>query len=124
VGTRGTPGVALRREMGAGAQATCGGSGVFLSQETGAGAQATRGGPGAALSREVGTTPPPLLPRLSWAVRAWRRPDQAVVASTRPPPYSGCHPPLHDFDDHDHIDLDYLGIKGLSSACGTCRFLL
>jgi hypothetical protein len=69
------------------------GPGVSLSQETGAGAQATRGGPGAALSREAGTTPPPLLPRLSWAVRAWRRPDQAVVASTRPPPYSGCHPP-------------------------------
>jgi hypothetical protein len=33
-------------------------------------------------------------------------------------------PPPHDFDDHDHLDLGYLGIKGLSSACGTCRFLL
>jgi hypothetical protein len=27
-------------------------------------------------------------------------------------------------DDHDHFDLDYLGIKRLSSACGTHRFLL
>jgi hypothetical protein len=33
-------------------------------------------------------------------------------------------PPLHDFDDHDHLDIGYLGIKGLSSVCGTCRFLL
>jgi hypothetical protein len=56
----------------------------------------------------------------------------AVAAPIRlPPPLPGRHPtqvaaPLHDFDDHDHdhLDLDYLGIKGLSSVCGTCRFLL
>jgi hypothetical protein len=28
---------------------------------------------------------------------------------------------LHDFDDHDHLNLS---IKGLSSTCGTRRFLL
>jgi hypothetical protein len=33
-------------------------------------------------------------------------------------------PPLHDFNDQDHLDLSYLGIKGLSSACGAHRFLL
>jgi hypothetical protein len=55
-------------------------------------------------------------------------------SSTPPLPQSGRHclyltvtllglpPPLHDFDDHNHIDLGYLGIKGLSSACGTRRF--
>jgi hypothetical protein len=54
----------------------------------------------------------------------------AVAASIRPPPpLPGRHPtrvaaPLHDFDDHDHLDLGYLGIKGLSAACGTRRFLL
>jgi hypothetical protein len=117
VGTRGTPGVALRREMGAGAQATCGGSGVSLSQETGAGAQATRGGPGAALSRKAGTTPPPPLPRPFMG-------GQGVASSDQAATLLGLPPPLHDFDDHDHIDLDYLGIKGLSSACGTHRFLL
>jgi hypothetical protein len=36
----------------------------------------------------------------------------------------GLPPPIHDFNDHDHLDLGYLGIKGLSSACGTHRFLL
>jgi hypothetical protein len=41
-----------------------------------------------------------------------------AAASTWPPPYSSCRP-LHDFDNHDHLDLGYLGIKGLSSACGT-----
>jgi hypothetical protein len=57
-------------------------------------------------------------------------------SSTPPPPRSGRRClylaatllglplPLHDFDDHDHLDLGYLGIKGLSSACGTRRFLL
>jgi hypothetical protein len=59
---------------------------------------------------------------LPWAVRAWRRLDQAAAASTWPPPYSGCCSPLHD--DHDHLDLGYLSIKGLSSACGTHQFLL
>jgi hypothetical protein len=52
---------------------------------------------------------------------------------TPPPPRSGHRclyltatllglhppPPLHDFDDHNHLDIGYLGIKGLSSACGT-----
>jgi hypothetical protein len=33
-------------------------------------------------------------------------------------------PPLHDFDDHDHLNLGYFVIKGLSSACGAHRFLL
>jgi hypothetical protein len=57
-------------------------------------------------------------------------------SSMPPPPRSGCRrlylaatllrfpPPLHDFDDHDHLNLGYLGIKGLSFACGTRRFLL
>jgi hypothetical protein len=51
----------------------------------------------------------------------------AAAAPIRPPPpLPGRHPtrvaaPLHDFDDHDHLDLD---IKGMSSACGTRRFLL
>jgi hypothetical protein len=61
----------------------------------------------------------PLFRTLSWAVRVWHCPDQAVAASTWSPPYSGCCPPLHDFDDHDHLD-----IKGLSSACGTRQFML
>jgi hypothetical protein len=52
-----------------------------------------------------------------------------VKSSSMSPPLPGRHPtwvaaPLHDFDDHDHLDLGYLGIKGLSSACGTRRFLL
>jgi hypothetical protein len=34
----------------------------------------------------------------------------------------GLPPPLHDFNDHDHLNIDYLDIKGLSSACGTRRF--
>jgi hypothetical protein len=38
VGTRGTPGAALRREVGAGAQGTCAGPGAALSQEVGTGA--------------------------------------------------------------------------------------
>jgi hypothetical protein len=51
----------------------------------------------------------------------------AAAASIRPPlPLPGRHPtrvaapPLHDFDDH--LNLSYLGIKGLSFACGTRRF--
>jgi hypothetical protein len=54
----------------------------------------------------------------------------ATAVPIRPPlPLPGRHPtqvaaPLHDFDNHDHLDLGYLGIKGLSSACGTRRFLL
>jgi hypothetical protein len=35
-----------------------------------------------------------------------------------------CHRSLFRDFDHDHLDLGYLGIKGLSSACGTHRFLL
>jgi hypothetical protein len=55
--------------------------------------------------------------------------DAATASIRLLPPLPGCHPtrdvaPLHDFDDHDHLDLGYLGIKGLSSACGTRRFLL
>jgi hypothetical protein len=63
--------------------------------------------------------------RCSWSspLQCRRRPNQAAATSTWPPPYSGCRP-LHDFDDHDHLDLGYPGIKGLSSACGTHRFLL
>jgi hypothetical protein len=34
----------------------------------------------------------------------------------------GLSPPLHDFNDHDHLNINYLDIKGLSSACGTRRF--
>jgi hypothetical protein len=49
--TRGNPGGALSREVGAGAAMTCGGL-------------------GAALSREAGTTPPPLFHALPRAVRA------------------------------------------------------
>jgi hypothetical protein len=56
----------------------------------------------------------------------------ATTILIRPPlPLPGLHPtrvaappPLHDFDDHDHLDLGYLGIKGLTSACGTHQFLL
>jgi hypothetical protein len=85
----------------------------------------THGTPGAAMRHEAGTTPPPPLLRPSVG-------DQGVAPSR-----SGhcCFylaatllglpsPPLHGFDDHDHLDLSYLGIKGLSSACGTHRFLL
>jgi hypothetical protein len=92
--------------------------------KAGARAQATRGDTGAALSREAGTSPPPPFPRPSVSVRLWCRPDQAAAASTWPPPYLGCCPPLHNFDDHIHLDLGYFDIKGLSSACGIHRFLL
>jgi hypothetical protein len=48
--------------------------------------------------------------------------DAVATLIRLPPPYSGCRPPpLHD---HDHLDLGYLGIKGLLSVCGTRRFLL
>jgi hypothetical protein len=55
--------------------------------------------------------------------------DAAAVPIRPPLPLPGRHPtrvaaPLHDFDDHDHLDLGYLGIKGLSSTCGIRRFLL
>jgi hypothetical protein len=51
--------------------------------------------------------------------------DAAAAPIKLPSPLPSRHPtrvaaPLHDFDDH----LGYLGIKGLSSACGTRRFLL
>jgi hypothetical protein len=54
--------------------------------------------------------------------------DAAAVPIRPPLSLPGRHPtrvaaPLHDFDDHDHLDLGYLGIKVLSSACGTHRFL-
>jgi hypothetical protein len=51
--------------------------------------------------------------------------DAAAAPIRSPLPLHGHHPtrvaapPLHDLDDHDH-----LGIKGLSSACGTHRFVL
>jgi hypothetical protein len=121
--TRDAPTATLSREVGVGATGTHGTSGAALCREMGAGAQVTRGGPRAALNREAGTTSPsPLLcPSVG---------GQGVVPSRL-----GCRclylaatllglPPLHDFDDHDHLDLDYLGIKGLSSICGTHRFLL
>jgi hypothetical protein len=85
----------------------------------------TRGGPGAIVSQEAGTTPLPPLPRPSVGSqgvapsRSGRR--CLYLAAT----LLGLLPlPLHDFNDHDHLDLGYLGIKGLSSACGTHRFLL
>jgi hypothetical protein len=53
-GTRGAPRAALRREAGAGAQTTCGALGAALSQEVGARAVGTRGAPRAGLSQEVG----------------------------------------------------------------------
>jgi hypothetical protein len=52
--------------------------GAALRRETGAGAQATRGGPGAALSRETDTTPPPPLPRPSVG-------GQGMVVPVTPP---------------------------------------
>jgi hypothetical protein len=61
-GTCGTPGAALSREVGAGAAGTHGTSGAALRQEAGAGAAGTHGTSGAALCREAGTTPPPPLP--------------------------------------------------------------
>jgi hypothetical protein len=113
-GTHGTPGAALSREVGTGAVRTRGGLGAALRWEAGAGAQVTRGSPGAAISQEAGTTPPPPLPRPSVG-------GQGVASSrsSRRSLYLA-----HDFNDHDHLDLGYLGIKGLSSACGTHRFLL
>jgi hypothetical protein len=52
--------------------------------------------------------------------------DASIAPIRLLPPLPGRHPtrvaaPLHDFVDHDHLNL---GIKGLSSACGTRRFLL
>jgi hypothetical protein len=105
-------GAALSREVGAGATRTRGTPGATLRREVGAGAQVTCGGPRAALSQEADTTPPPPLPPSS-------RPSRRCLylAAT----LLGLPPPLHDFDDHDHLNL---GIKGLSSVCGTHRFLL
>jgi hypothetical protein len=143
MGTRGAPGAALSREVGAGALVACGAPGAALSQEVGAGAvetrgapgaalrretgdgsQATRGAPGAALNRKVGTTQPPPLPRPSvgghGVAPSRSGPRCFYLAAT----LLGLPPPLHDFDDHDHLNLGYLGIKGLPSACGTRRFLL
>jgi hypothetical protein len=84
----------------------------------------TRGGPEAALSREAGTTPPPLLPRPFVGGQGVAPSRSGRRCFYQAATLLGLPPPLHDFDDHDHINLDYLGIKGLSSACGTCRFLL
>jgi hypothetical protein len=141
MGTRGAPGAALSREVGAGALVACGAPGAALSQEVGAGAVETRGAPGAALRRETGdgsqatrgapgaalnrgyhSTAPSSAP---FRGRSWR----GAVPIRPPLLLPGRHPtrvaaPLHDFDDHDHLNLGYLGIKGLPSACGTRRFLL
>jgi hypothetical protein len=96
-------------------------SGAALRWEAGAGAQTTRRGLRAVLSREAGTTPSPPLPRPSVGgqgmapSRSGRRCLYLAATLLGLPP-----PPLHDFDDH--LDLGYLIIKGLSSACGTRRF--
>jgi hypothetical protein len=114
---------ALSREVGARAAGTHGAPGAYLRQEMGVGAQATRGGPGAALSREAGTTPPPppSHPAVGGQGVAPSQSDRrclylSAILLGLPPR------PLHDFDNH--LDLGYLGIKGLSSACGTRQFLL
>jgi hypothetical protein len=77
VGTRGTPGAALRQEVGARATGTRGAPGAALRREVGAGAQVTHGTPGAALSREAGTTESPPLPRPSVG-------DQCMVVPITP----------------------------------------
>jgi hypothetical protein len=140
--TRGAPRAALSREVGAGATGTCGTPGAVLSQEVGAGATGTRGTPRAALRREQCWSPGD-----TWWPQSCPEPGggyHSTAPSSAPfhgrsgcgavlirPPLllPGRHPtrvapPLHDFDDHDHLDIGYLGIKGLSSVCGTCRFLL
>jgi hypothetical protein len=52
--------------------------------------------------------------------------DAAAVPIRPPLPLPGRHPtqvaaPLYEF--HDHLNLGYFSIKGLSSAYGTQRFL-
>jgi hypothetical protein len=72
----------------------------------------------------AGTVAPPELPCAERRVLEPRRHVTALELPCAMRQVPLHHPLFHDFDNNDHLDLGYLGIKGLSSACGTRWFLL
>jgi hypothetical protein len=98
--------------------------GATLHQEVRSRATGTHGAPGAALRREADTTPLPPLPRPSVGGQGMAPSRLGHRCFYLAATLLELPPPLHDFDDHNHLDLGYLGIKGLSSACGAHRFQL